>query len=157
MPLKWLGGAWLIVLAMAWCASRAAHWQAIKRALRSWVALLSYTKAQISCFGAPLSDILAKAPPEVLDSIVGKRPPPDDFAALCRCTEGLPDEARRLLAELSEEIGTIWRQEQLERLTYYVGALEQQERAFGSSLPSKIRLHGTLSLCGALALILLIW
>lgn len=158
MPLKWLGGAWLIGLSVAYCAARTAHWQAVKRTLRAWVALLNHTKTHISCFGTPLSDILKKAPPKVIDDITGGRGTAlSDFTALCRRTDILPDEARRLLFELSDEIGTIWRKEQLERLSYYVSALEQQERVFCSSLSSKIRLHGTLSLCGALALILLIW
>ncbi len=158
MLLKGLGGALLIGLSVAYCASCAVRWQTAKRKLCAFVALLSFTRGHISCFGTPLSDILGKAPPALLADILGTHARrPADFATLCRCTDGLPDEARRLLHALSDEIGTIWRQEQLERLSYYIGALEKEKAAFCSSLPSKLRLHGTLSLCGALAVILLIW
>lgn len=158
MLLKGLGGALLIGLSVAYCASCAARWQTARRKLCAFVTLLSFTRGHISCFGTPLSDILEKAPPGLLEDIVGAPAHcPIDFSSLCLCTEDLPDEARRLLGALSDEIGTIWRQEQLERLGYYIDALEKEKTAFCSALPSRLRLHGTLSLCGALALILLIW
>lgn len=154
MPLKWLGGGLLVFLAVAYCVAEAATWQTVKRRLEGYVALLTYTKTQISCFGTPLAEILDKAPPEITSSL-GERC--TDFAALCRRGGDLPDESGRLLLALSDEIGTIWRQEQLERLGYYIGALEKQRTALCSSLPSRLRLHGTLSVCGALMVILLIW
>lgn len=155
MPLKWLGGGLLLCLAVAYCVAEAARWQTVKSKLDAYVALLVYTKTQISCFGTPLADILSKAPPEPLRSLGGE--PCGDFAALCRKGGELPCESGRLLGALADEIGTIWRQEQLERLGYYIGALEKERAALCSSLPARLRLHGTLSVCGALAVILLIW
>lgn len=145
-------------ISVVYCALCAARFETAKRRLCALIALLTYARGQISCFGAPLSEILEKIPPETISDIVGShKEKPADFAALCRYTQGLPAEAQRLLQSLAEEIGTIWRQEQLERLNYYIGALEKEKTVFCSSLPSRLRLHGTLSLCGALALILLIW
>lgn len=155
MLLKWLGGGMLLCLAVVYCMAEAARWQAVKNKLDAYVALLIHTKTQIACFGTPLADILDKAPSDLLqqlgDTACG------DFAALCRRGGELPGESGRLLGALADEIGTIWRQEQLERLNYYIGALDKEKAALGSSLPARLRLHGTLSVCGALMVILLIW
>lgn len=155
MSLKYIGGGLLLCLAVVYCMSEAAAWQTVKRRLAAYVALLSYTKTSIACFGTSLVDILDKAPSELIGQLGGELG--GDFSALCRRGADLPGESGRLLASLADEIGTIWRQEQLERLSYYIGALEKEKAAFCSSLPSRLRLHSTLSVCGALAVILLIW
>ena len=155
MPLKYIGGGLLLCLAVVYCMAKATVWQTVKLRLSAYVALLSYTKTSIACFGTPLADILSKAPPELIGQLGGE--PCGDFSALCRRGADLPGESGRLLTSLADEIGTIWRKEQLERLSYYIGALEKEKAAFCSSLPSRLRLHGTLSVCGALMVILLIW
>ena len=158
MPLKYIGGGLLLCLAVVYCMAKATVWQTVKLRLSAYVALLSYTKTSIACFGTPLADILSKAPPELIGQLGGAGDGAcSDFATLCRRGADLPGESGRLLTSLADEIGTIWRKEQLERLSYYIGALEKEKAAFCSSLPSRLRLHGTLSVCGALAVILLIW
>jgi len=72
-------------------------------------------------------------------------------------SEQLGGEGGALLRALGDEIGTIWRTEQVERLDYYIEALREQQTGLSSVLRDRVRLHATLSVCGALAVILLIW
>ena len=81
-----------------------------------------------------------------------------DVPTLChRGAEELSEESGNLLHALGDEIGTIWRAEQVERLDYYIAALEEQATSFSSRLRDRVRLHATLSVGGALAIILLMW
>ena len=159
MLIKWLGGGLLVALAGCYCIGNARRWQAMARLLDAWILLLRFARGQISCFGLPLSSIMARAPFKV-KAVLGRYMTDGrgDVISLCRSTaELLPDVSAELLDDLADEIGTIWRQEQLERLDYYIVALENERIALAAALPARIKLHGTMSLCGAMALILLLW
>ncbi len=159
MQLKWLGCILFLGFAVAYCVYDARRLQETARRLSAWVDLLTHVRGQISCFGTPLGQILDGTDADTLALIVPSADMKQQgLGAICRASAPtLPSESGRLLEALSDEIGTIWRQEQLERLNYYIAALEKEQAAFCTSLPARIRLKSTLSLCGALAMILLIW
>jgi hypothetical protein len=155
---KWLGSALLLGLS---CAYSVAVWQQMQgrgRLGRGWISLLTYVRGQISCFGTPLQDILVSADEKLLAGVGLTRLETTDFSSLChRGAEELQGASGDLLLALGDEIGTIWRAEQVERLDYYIAALEEQVVSFSSRLQDRVRLHATLSLSGALAIILLMW
>lgn len=162
MSLKWLGGTLLVLLAVGYGAGVAHRWQAASRRLAAWVTLLNYIHGQISCFSAPLNEILAHAPHDMLAPL-WPRSACDEFeegslVALCRASAAeLEGESARLLTDLADELGTMRQREQLDCLKVYAIALDKERAALSSALPGRIRMHGALSLCGALAVILLLW
>lgn len=151
-----MGGALLLSLAAAVVFIRARRMGRQRQMLSAWVELLSYAHDRIACFGTPLPDILRAAPPCLKELTRGRDC--DDFSRLCRIgAEQLEGEGARLLSRLADEVGGIWRQEQLTRLEAYASALRKEKTALDAALPQRLRLEGTLTLCGTLALILLIW
>lgn len=159
MQLKWLGCMLLVGFVVVYCVCDARRLRETERRLSAWLYVLTYARGQISCFGTPLGRILAGIDAQTLALIApAAEPQGKDLAFICRvAVDTLPDESGQLLRALSEEIGTIWRREQLKRLDYYIAMLEKQKEAFCTALPSRLRLKSTLSLCGALALVLLVW
>ena len=158
MIFKWLGSALLLGIASAYSVAVWRQMQGRLRLGRGWISLLTYVRGQICCFGTPLQDILLSADEKLLASIGVIRQDATDVPTLChRGAEELSGESGNLLHALGDEIGTIWRAEQVERLDYYIAALEEQATSFSSRLRDRVRLHATLSVGGALAIILLMW
>lgn len=159
MQLKWIGSILLLGMALGYVVYMTARMQRQTRRLGAWCALLEYMRGQIACYATPLPEILARAPTEARNALIL----PDgqvsqDFAALCRVSaDAFDGETAKLLRSLADEIGTIWRQEQLERLNVYIAALEKEKNAYVASLLPKLRWQSTLVVCGTLALILLMW
>jgi hypothetical protein len=155
---KWLGSTLLLGIASFYSVSVWRQMQGRMRLGRGWISLLTYVRGQISCFGTPLQDILVSADEKLLAGVGVTRLETTDFSSLChRGAEELQGASGDLLLALGDEIGTIWRAEQVERLDYYIAALEEQVASFSSRLQDRVRLHATLSLSGALAIILLMW
>ena len=161
MPLKWLGVVLVLVTALAYGIAAVRRFQTAKGLLTAWVALLRYAYSQLSGFGTPMDEVLAHAPPDMLAPLIrvqGRSAQTRELALLCRASASmLTGEGARLLGELADELGRFWRREQIERLRVYADALEGERARLCAALPGRVRLHGALSLCGALALILLLW
>lgn len=159
MVFKGIGGGMLLMCAFVYCYQCERRTAQIQRIIGAWISLLTYIKTQISCFGTPVSDILLHADREMISLLES------DGVALTATalSEGscihaaLPKDCKILLEHLGQELGTVWRQEQVERLTYYVAALTEQREAFGKANGGSVRIRRALSLCGALGLILLVW
>jgi hypothetical protein len=58
---------------------------------------------------------------------------------------------------LAEELGTVWRQEQIQRLDYYIEMLEKQRTAFCETMGGEVRIRRALCLLGTVGGILLVW
>ncbi len=158
MMLKWMGGCLLLGAALTYSLSvwRQLHNASLRQ--QGWITLLEYVRSKICCFGTPLQDILASADEKLLGGVGVAKQQNEDFATLCqRASEQLGGEGGALLRALGDEIGTIWRTEQVERLDYYIEALRKTQTSLSSAFWDRVRLHATLSVCGALAIILLIW
>ena len=159
MWLKTLGGVLLVTAAVTDLMLHARQMRRTERCVRAWVALLQMVQTQISCLSTPLPDILRTVPPQILrDLTQNASADVQDLSELCRvAAERLPTEIGARLRSLSDEIGRVWREEQLERLGQEIRALEQEAERLHAQLAPSIRLRGTLSVCGALAVMLLIW
>lgn len=153
-------GAMLVVCAAAWrCVSYARRLRAMARRMGAWWDLLCYVREQISCFGTPISRILEQGE-DKLRAIGG-----ESAAAArqmselvgCALREELPASCAALIRALGDELGTVWREEQLARLDHYIVTMERESSAFSQSVAGRIRVHSTLCLGAALGVLLLLW
>jgi hypothetical protein len=160
MAFKWIGGGLLLLSAFVYCYRFERGTAQTKRVLSAWIALLTDIKRQISCCGTPLSDILQHADPDVV-AVLEMQAGPLTATGLGECCRAhaarLPAPCGELLARLSQEWGRSWRQEEIERLNYYITELTQQKEAYCVSAGGAARLRRTLIFCGALGIILLFW
>jgi hypothetical protein len=62
-----------------------------------------------------------------------------------------------LLCALADELGTVWQQQQLERLDYYIEALRREYDTYSKALTEKLKLRDVLCLCASLGILLLVW
>lgn len=159
MWLKTLGGVLLLTAAVVDLILHARQMRRIERCVRAWVTLLRTVQTQISCFSTPIPDILRTISPQLLrDLTQGALVSVQELGELCRvASERLPREIGGRLRSLADEFGRVWREEQIERLGQEIRALEQEAERLHVKLSPDIRLRGTLSVCGALAVMLLIW
>ena len=130
----------------------------IAERLDAWIALLTYVRGQISCFGRPLSDILSTVEPRVLVTLEIDACHLQPLRDYCRKDATLlSDWGGDHLLALAEELGTVWRQEQVARLDYYLEEMDRMRQSNKIKLFERARLHGAMSLCGAIGMILLVW
>ena len=158
MIIKWVGCGLLLGVAFAYSLTvwRRMHSLAVQQ--EGWIELLTYVRGQISCFGTPLQDILATVDKAILEKTGLYACDGEEFSSLChRGAHSLGGEWETILSSLGNEIGTIWRAEQVERLDDYIQTMQKKKTAFSSVWRDRVRLHATLSVCLALAIILLVW
>ena len=160
MWIKCLGSGFLLVSAMVYCYQYERRTAKTKRTLSAWIALLTDMKRHIANYGRPLSEILPLIDPNVIATLGG------DEEALSAATlpaiclshaKELPAESGEILRGLAQDFGTVWRQEQVERLEDDIERLTQHKEAFCTAAGGALRLRLALSLCGALGVILLMW
>lgn len=160
MWVKWVGGILLLTAAGAFCLLQVRRLKRTERCAWAWVELLRTVHTHISCFATPLPEILRVIPPQLRAELTDDPTVCEegDLRAWCRAaaTE-LPCEIGDCLLRLSDEVGRLWRQEQLERLAFEIGVIEEQAKRLSQALPLSIRLRSTLSLCGTVAIMILIW
>lgn len=158
LGLKCLGGGILLTVCFWHCRKKAEHAHRMGIRLDAWITLLTYVRGQISCFGRPLQDILLSVSPRLLQSLdidPGSLQPLRDY---CRADAGLlPGCGGECLLSLADELGTVWREEQVERLDYYLGEMQQARQAYNNKLTEQLRLRYIMSICGTLGVMLLIW
>ncbi len=136
--------------------------------LDGYMSLIYYIKGQIDCYARPLADILRAADPAVLALCVGAGSA-DDLPPLPYHTESpldslireshlyLEPSCERLLITFSGELGHTFRAEQVARCEHYIGALAEERRRLGESIPARVRVAGMLSMCCAMGAAILFW
>ena len=163
MPVRLLGCALLLGISVIYIQRYRRRMMMTHRYLAAWVELLNYTKQEIACFGTPLGRILDKIPTRLARVVMGEQGEGfRTFAHLCRAGARVMHDAGayksgELLEGLSREIGTSWREQQLERLQYYLTELERQRVAYEAHMQKQLRLNSALSLCCASGVMLLLW
>lgn len=159
MWVKLIGGGMMVLSALAYCYQYERRARQTQQKMAAWVTLLTYIRTQIACFATPLSEILLHADARVLAVLEEGEPlTATMLASHCQAQkEQFPKEFGTLLERLAQELGTVWRQEQIARLDYYIEALTQQREAFFESSKGATRTRRTLILCGVLGVILLVW
>ncbi len=120
------------------------------------ISLLLFIKGQVDCFSKPIGDILRILPPET--AIACNMP--QGIEGLWELPEAnklyLSEEGQRLLSCFCSEFGSTFREEQVRRCDYYIGALREQRKNTERTSEAKIRSSSALWICGALSLIILL-
>jgi hypothetical protein len=158
LMLKCVGGGILLAVCLGYSNQNARQARRMAERLDAWIGLLTYVRGQISCFGRPLADILSTAEPRLLAALdmdtCHLRPLRDYCREDATLLSGWGGE--HLLA-LAEALGTVWWQEQVARLDYYLAEMDQARQSYKAKLSERVRLRGAMLLCGALGMILLVW
>ena len=159
MWIKYVGGGVLMIVCTLYCVWSNRQLRLVKHRLGAWIALLTHVRSHIACFGTPLREILARADPTVLSTLALDVAENESvLSERCRADAPmLPGNSGTLMCALADELGTVWRREQIERLDYYISALEKEHQDYAARLNEWLRTRCTLCLCGTLGVLLLIW
>lgn len=158
LGVKCLGGGILLTVCFWYCRKKAEYGRSLAVRLDAWITLLTYVRSQISCFGRPLQDILLSASPLLLQSLDIDIESLQPLREYCRSDAGLLSGCGgECLLSLADELGTVWREEQVERLDYYLGEMQRAQKAYNNKLSEQLRLRYVMSVCGTLGVMLLIW
>ena len=159
MWIKGVGAALLVGVGALYAFSYAGRLRTTQKCMTAWLELLCRIKREISCFGTPLQRIFYELGVQEKRLLVPSgNESCADLASLCRASaRTLTGRSRDLMCSLSREIGATWRQEQLQRLDYYIAELQKEKAALDAHVTERIRVCGTLSVCGALGVVLLFW
>lgn len=124
----------------------------------AFISFITYIKAQIEFFSAPLSDIYAGFRGGLLDDIgftaVLRRQGLD--AALGSIRSSLPDDVYDSLESFSAGLGKSGKQSQLDLCDYHIEVLNASCSAQKTSLPQKTRLYTSLSLMAGLTAVIVL-
>jgi hypothetical protein len=158
--MKYVGGGMVLAFALVYCMVTGHRMKEVRHRLRSWITLLTHMRSHIACFGTPLRDILRRTDHSILaplglTEVVGNECVlSDHFRA---DAFQLPGESGALLCALADELGTVWQQQQLERLDYYIEALRREYDTYSKALTETLKLRDVLCLCASLGILLLVW
>lgn len=153
-----MAGALILSLSGILCAAflnRRA--EARLREISGWIALLRFCKLQVECFSLPMGEILARSNRETLASCgyVGEIAP-KSFEDLFRASVLHDAEAEGIVRGFCEEFGRGYREEQMRGCDYYLSQLEARREVLAKKLPAQKKMNATLSVCAALAVVLLL-
>ena len=127
------------------------------REAAGWIALLRFCKVQVECFSLPMGEILARSDPEVLSACGYEGGlPPGSFEELLAASRLYDSEVERIARGFCEEFGRGYREEQMRGCEYYLSELEEHRRMLVGKLPAQKKMNTTLSVCAALAVVLLL-
>ena len=170
MILKLCGGL-LLLVAGGYLSVAVSRFERRRLAvLDGYISLLLYIRGQIDCYATPIEEILRRADPALVavclgesrrggfDSIESQTGWGHSLPSLIRESRAyLEPESERLLQAFSGELGHTSRTEQVTRCTYYIEALTEERGRLCEVLPTRARTSGTLCLCTALGLAILLW
>lgn len=159
MWIKSVGAVLLVGVGALYAAIYAGRLRTMQRRMAAWLEILCRVKREIACFGMPLQRIFCELSAQEKRLLVPSGSEScTDLASLCRASaQTLSGHGQALLRALSHEIGASWRQEQLQRLDFYIAELQKEKTALDAHAAERIRVCGTLSLGGALGAVLLFW
>ena len=122
-----------------------------------WIALLRFCKVQIECYSLPMGEILGRCGGEMLSACgyLGEIAP-RSFEDLLRASAWRDGETERIVRGFCEEFGRGYREEQMRGCDYYLSALEAHREGLAKRLPAQKKMNTTLSVCAALAMVLLL-
>ena len=113
--------------------------------------------AQIDCFSMPIPTALGSCPDAVLEKC-GIDPEADrrtvaDLLGSCSISSA---ELCEVMEDFAAHLGRGYKQEQLALCQRTLSRLEEHRALLASRLPAKQKTNGTLCMCGALAVVILI-
>lgn len=151
-------GAILILCVGGSCALGTVQYEKKRlRILDGWIDLIFYIRTRIDCYLMPLGEILVAGREEIPELYTHDGPATDLHAILRASVIYLDGDAKRLLESFVREIGSSYREEQVQRCDYYITALRTLREKYAAELPMRLRLSVTLSLCISLGTAVLLW
>ena len=152
-----LFGCALIMISGGVCATlfNRAESERLKR-LDAFIELLRFIKREIDYFCVPVNEIFRRADPCILTDC-GAVGTVSDFDSFIASLSPEPDsEIKNILTSFSRELGVSYREEQLKNCDLHINTLEAlRERAYSESKKNK-KLHTTLCLSAAAAVVILL-
>ncbi len=124
--------------------------------LDGWITLLTLIRGRIDCYLDPIHEILKDCDPALL-AACGDAHAGTLAALLQGASPYLDEECRRLLTEFAREFGNGYRDEQIKQCSYYTELLRSHRERLFRELPARIKLGVTVSLSGALFVLILLW
>lgn len=120
--------------------------------------LVRYLRSEIDAFSMPIPAALGRCPPEILEKCGYRNASacPTSLCELLSATSEESGETRKIMARFCAELGRGYKQEQLVLCDATLDELRAHRSRLACELPAKQRLGGTLSVCGALALVILL-
>jgi len=157
MPIRLLGAGILslcgVLLAMHLNRRAEAH----LREVEAWIALLRFVKGQVECFSLPMSEILARCDASVLRECgYPADVSPKSFSAMLEASSFCDGECERIAHAFAEGFGRGYREEETRGCEYYLAQLQAYKETLSKKLPAQKKMNATLSICAALALVLLL-
>lgn len=121
------------------------------------LALLRTVRGQIECFARPISEILASCDAEMLFAC-GYRGEgmPSDLSTLLKACRGSDVDTIRIVTRFAEEFGRGHREDEVRACDYTLELLEARRQTLSADLPVTKKRNTVLSVCGAMALALLL-
>lgn len=156
--MKSLGAVILLLTAVLYIWQEWRRGQRQVAYLTAWGSLLRGMRTQISCYATPLSEILKNTDRAILEVACDDPAPERSLPQLCaQAARKMSGESAREMAALADELGTVWRQEQLIRLDEVIATLERERQSALAARAGHMRLVSALSICGTLGVLLLLW
>jgi len=122
-----------------------------------WIALLRFVKGQVECFSLPMGEILARCDAEILRTCgYGATLSPKSFSGMIEASCFCDQDCERIARAFAEDFGRGYREEETRGCDYYLAQLESHKEALSKKLPLQKKRNATLSICAALALVLLL-
>ncbi len=122
-----------------------------------WIALLRFVKGQVECFSLPMGDILARCDAGLLrDCGYGATLAPKSFSGMIEASSFCDRDCERIARAFAEDFGRGYREEEARGCDYYLAQLESHKEMLSKKLPAQKKMNATLSICAALALVLLL-
>lgn len=127
------------------------------REISGWIALLRFSKLQVECFSLPMGEILARCDAQILSDCgyIGQIAP-RSFEDLLSASVLCDGETESIVRGFCEEFGRGYREEQTRAFDYYLSMLESRRKLWNEKLPARKKMNATLSICAALAIVLLL-
>ncbi len=127
------------------------------RVLDAWIELIILIRGQIDCFLTPLRDILQIADKQLLSSLTSKSSPRELSDLLSASAPFLDDDCKRHLSALVRTLGGGYREDQIRACDYCLQQLRHRREELGQQMPARLKTRGTLILCAAIGIALLLW
>ena len=119
--------------------------------------LVGFIKRQIEYFRLPMREILARCDASVLRECgYPADVSPKSFSAMLEASSFCDGECERIAHAFAEGFGRGYREEETRGCEYYLAQLQAYKETLSKKLPAQKKMNATLSICAALALVLLL-
>lgn len=111
----------------------------------------------IDCYALPSDEILKRLDPEVLRACgYTEEAPPQNFLSLAKRADIADSESREILFAFAKDFGKSFRADELSRCSLYLEKMRSREQKLIKETQKKKKVIFTISLCSALAVIILL-